>query len=197
MSVLWEIRMIIWFGRSERKYFWLKVARKKNYIHCNKTFPRTSSELAFRVSSENIQKKNLSVRICHTSLRDLHTTVQPLFPSRATRSVTAPWGWILRYWKQRLEIWTKNQTSKYEGIRSISSNCMRFNKSDKPTQGKKAKRSENIYWFPNIEVSFILSLLLRVRFFKEGGGVGWGGGEPGEGHCFTAREWEVLSLFIQ
>ena len=44
-------------GRSERKYFWLKVARKKNYIHCNKTFPRTSSELAFRVSSENIQKK--------------------------------------------------------------------------------------------------------------------------------------------
>ena len=33
------------------------MARKKNYIHCNKTFPRTSSELAFRVSSENIQKK--------------------------------------------------------------------------------------------------------------------------------------------
>lgn len=57
VSVLWEIRMIIWFGRSERKYFWFKVARKKNYIHCNKTFPRTSSELAFRVSSENIQKK--------------------------------------------------------------------------------------------------------------------------------------------
>lgn len=71
---------------------------------------------------------------------------------------------------------------------------MRFNKSDKPTQGKKAKRSENIYWFPNIEVSFILSLLLRVRLFKEGGGVGRGG--ESRGRVIVSLQENAL-LFIQ
>lgn len=48
-NLVWKIREEILLTQSG--------AKKKSYIHCNKTFPRTSSELAFRVSSENIQKK--------------------------------------------------------------------------------------------------------------------------------------------
>lgn len=123
----------------------------------------------------------------HQSARPSHHCATFISVTRNTKRHCTV-GVNLKILEAEIRIWTKNQTSKYEGIRSISFNCMRFNKSDKPTQGKKAKSSENIYWFPNIEVSFILSLLLRVRLFKEG--VGWGGGEPGEGHCFTAIEWE-------